>query len=169
MKKVILNLAFASLSLFTFSAMAHQPSCGQSCGNSCDSTKCENVGNHNQCGQHNNACDRPQRPAISCPFEGIELTDAQKEQLKAIMPKCERNTTQHQAMPAACPDFLAKIKEILTPEQYVQFLENTIKNQPRHQRGPRHHQPRRAHHGQCGQQPQGCREMPQGGCPSGNK
>lgn len=182
MKKAILNLTFAVMSLFAFSATAQQPSCGQPCGDNCGE-KCEEKCECACCdakpckGDSVAVCaQRPRCPERPCPFEGIELTDAQKEQLKAIMPQqpqCDKNNgqcgRQPQSAPVACDDFLAKVKEILTPEQYVKFLENIVKNdQPRHHRGPRHHA--RRVNGQCGRPaPQPCNGggQPQGCCGAG--
>lgn len=77
------------------------------------------------------------------PFEGITLSDAQKEQLKALAPakeskdakccqndstNCKKKCTPEEAVQKA-KDRLGKIKGILTPEQYQQYLENIAVNQ----------------------------------------
>ena len=83
-------------------------------------------------------CDRQCQFADSPAFSGINLTDAQKQQLNALNPKADkaklkedkkqsekalRDGFRKKAMEAR-KDNLAKIKSILTPEQYIQFLEN---------------------------------------------
>lgn len=71
------------------------------------------------------------------PFEGIALTAEQKTKLEAL--KAEKATAREarkaeqavkkearrESAKAERSQELAKIKEILTPEQYVQFLENS--------------------------------------------
>jgi uncharacterized low-complexity protein len=83
------------------------------------------------------------------PFVGITLTDAQKSQLEALKPegkcgekpegqcKCPScdSTAQRPDPRAAQREYLGKIKNILTPDQYVVFLENIVVNQPQDQPG----------------------------------
>ena len=75
------------------------------------------------------------------PFEGLNLTDQQKAQLKELAPKkgdkaCQGKDKDAKCDSTACCKFnpdqakqfaidrLAKIKAILTPDQYQQYLEN---------------------------------------------
>lgn len=78
-----------------------------------------------------------------CPFDGLNLTDKQKSELKSICPQkpskeqVAKAKSEKQAQKKACRenrmqarrDYLAKVKNILTPEQYVQFLENSYVDQ----------------------------------------
>lgn len=72
-------------------------------------------------------------------FEGIELTDAQKEALKALRPeRPERGDAKKEAADSTKrerpnpkkmrADYVNGVKGILTPDQYVIFLENIVIN-----------------------------------------
>lgn len=94
------------------------------------------------------ACCDSVKGKLPCPFEGLELTDAQKEKLKAIKrPACPdkracADSLKTKDRPALTPEqkrakriegrtgYLKSVKEILTPEQYVKFLENSFVNSP---------------------------------------
>lgn len=96
--------------------------CNKPCDKACDKQKC------------NKPCDMQR----ACEFEGLNLTDAQKAQIKAI--KDENRATRQaarqakQAQKAEKRDarqnerkaYLAKVKAVLTPEQYVKYLENAV-------------------------------------------
>lgn len=79
-------------------------------------------------------------------FDGIQLTDAQKAQLKAIPTPGKKQADRQQKAreerakqrKADRLEYLASVKAILTPEQYVQFLENSFVNAPA-KRGAKHH------------------------------
>lgn len=134
MKKTILIMIVAVATMFSFNSMAQSPKCeGKKCDKAmCDkSSKCE-IGK----GQHKHkACPNP--------FEGLNLTPEQQDKLKAMAPcgakeqrkACQQEQRRHRQ---ACDSiaragkekFLADVKSVLTPEQYVQFLENMAK-QPR--------------------------------------
>lgn len=88
-------------------------------------------------------CNNPQQPCRgfrqpghrfsrqSC-FEGLNLTDEQKAAIKAIKrPMVNYDSIQR----AARLNYLKQLKQVLTPEQYMQFLENNFANQegPRYQ------------------------------------
>lgn len=81
------------------------------------------------------------------PFEGLNLSEKQQSELKALAEsrkaEMKKNDADRKARKAedkakkqqakadkmqARKDYLAKIKGILTPEQYVQFLENSFLN-----------------------------------------
>lgn len=69
------------------------------------------------------------------PFEGLNLTADQKAKLEALREsrKCGKAQECKQGQQAGRRDrkqckqeYLGKVKEILTPEQYTQFLENQV-------------------------------------------
>lgn len=78
------------------------------------------------------------------PFAGLNLTDAQKAKIKGLNAEChkqrkEAKDAKKAAAKAAREEkarnanesrrsYLAKVKEILTPEQYVTYLENAYVN-----------------------------------------
>lgn len=80
------------------------------------------------------------------PFEGLSLTDNQKEKLNKLREerKAERSQKSQQRKSdklradstfraqqiAEKRDYLNQVKSILTPEQYVAFLENMVVNTP---------------------------------------
>lgn len=85
-------------------------------------------------------CPACQRGKQYNPFEGLNLTDKQQNDLKALREsrkadikkemsdkKADRKAMREQAQKNR-KDYLAKIKGILTAEQYVQFLENSYLN-----------------------------------------
>jgi len=72
----------------------------------------------------------------SNPFEGLNLTADQQTKLKALKEECKARAEQRkeakkerkEVVCKARAEHLAKIKEILTPEQYIKFLENSYLN-----------------------------------------
>ena len=78
------------------------------------------------------------------PFEGLNLTADQQAKLEALKQNCpmkadkqkadkqdKKNDRKADMMAKRIQgkrDFLAQVKSILTPEQYVQFLENSFVN-----------------------------------------
>lgn len=90
-------------------------------------------------------------------FEGIDLSDQQKAQLEELKTQfthqtrentSERRENARQKAVAKRREHLNKIKQILTPEQYITFLENTFVNtpapQPRNRQGNADKRGRRA-------------------------
>lgn len=73
----------------------------------------------------------------NCLFKGIDLSDAQKEQIKALRTKkaegakfmrdqkMRNDSTAKAARLEARKNYLSELKTILGPEKYVQFLENS--------------------------------------------
>lgn len=141
MKKAILSLAIAALAFSSLPAFAQAP--GNNDGKSCK--------NPTECAQARKG--GPEKgPKASNPFEGIELTDAQKSSLEALRTKraeackaarAEKQKSDSARMATRQADRKAKararldeVKAILTPEQYVVYLENIVIDQP----APRHGQ-----------------------------
>ncbi len=73
-------------------------------------------------------CEAGRDAACPNPFEGLNLTAEQQTALAALRNECraDRDSCRAEAKRAR----LARIKEILTPEQYVTFLENAFVNSP---------------------------------------
>lgn len=146
MKKKLLTLAFVAASIFSFSTLAQQPATTCQGKKQCDApvANCEKA-----------KCDRPAGP---CAFEGLTLTDAQRDQLKDLRAKNEqkmrdaRNKKDEDRRKmredriAAKKQYLQDVKAIVGPEQYVIFLENFYMN---NQGGPQRHKGNiaRADHG----------------------
>lgn len=120
MKKKFLGLALvAALGIPSFAAFAQQPA-----------AKAETV------------CTAPDscRKNCPCPFDGLNLTAQQQDKLKALkQAKLEQREAAREADKAARTEMkqnrrakavenrradLSDIKSVLTPEQYVMFLEN---------------------------------------------
>ena len=144
MKKTLLSLAILLASSTGISAFAQAPA-----QNAKSATTTEAKARKGE---------RKQAPN---PFEGLNLTDQQKSQLKDLKPgitkekreemKAQDKARKEQAKAQAAEqrkaraearkqsrhDYLAKVKAILTPEQYVQFLENNFVNKADMKKAPR--------------------------------
>ncbi len=144
MKKKILALAVAIATVGTFSSFAASDK-----DQKCDKQQCSTQ----QCDKSRKECKGERK--CPNPFEGINLTADQQTKLKALKGSacCKTNKDEVKAACAkqgdckskdgrvdprqAKRDYLVKIKEILTPEQYVVFLENSFANIPRMDKGQR--------------------------------
>lgn len=146
MKKSILSVAVLAASLFSFNAFAQTPSkTVESCAKTeqCASKACPDGAK---------AC-KPQRPCAADPFAGITLTQDQqtkltalKEQRKAksaVAAKARKERVQQRDSVARSgkKEYLESVKEILTPDQYVVFLENVVLSNPApgHDKAMSHH------------------------------
>lgn len=126
MKKTIISMTLAAVALFGGNAFAQTT--GDNTSAKCSTEKCEKG---------------DKKP---CAFEGLNLTAQQQEQIKALQADQQKACKQacdkakadkqkqaegrREAGKTARQAYLAKVKAILTPEQYVQFLENSYVNAP---------------------------------------
>ncbi|MCM1297845.1 MAG: hypothetical protein NC311_20085 [Muribaculaceae bacterium] len=133
MKKIITTLSIAIVSIFAFQLSAQQ----------------RDAGNRDNCGE------RKERHEMKRPdmFQGISLTAEQQSQIDNLKKECCRKDSvervakrqkQREAMKQKQDkrkemqqsrlqkkrDYLNSVKAILTPDQYVVFLENIVVNQP---------------------------------------
>lgn len=153
MKKSIISLAVAAMALITPAIISAADNGDNKTTTACPRTECVANGNTNV---------KPQRP---CPFDGLNLTDAQKKQIEDLgcpftkankdrKAQKSQNAPSTQQAPSSKREqranYLAQIKNILTSEQYVKFLENQyLDKAPRHgkhdkfarggKHGKRHH------------------------------
>lgn len=131
MKKLFVALAAIAMSA-TFAAKADD----------CNNKQCNQPQTCNQ--PCDTACARPCDSPRFCPFDGLNLTEAQKQKFKELRAqkqqakqakkeakrdaKAERKADRKADRKEAKKAQLAEIKSILTPEQYLLFLENNFVN-----------------------------------------
>ena len=131
MKKKILTFAFAAMTFIPFSGMAENPYCG-----GCPLTGKELCAEElrRDCRKDCNA------------FDGITLTADQQGKLDALKEKNRKNRAEQRSRMKAerqrrdslrnenrytvKKQYLKEVKEILTPDQYVMFLENAVMSSP---------------------------------------
>lgn len=136
MKKKVLGLALVAMSLVSFSSMAQNQS-------NDTTTKLETV--------KGKKADKQTRRNQINPFEGLNLTEAQKSQLQQL--DANRKTAREQQAQARRENkqrndsariaqrqaskkaYLDEVKAIVGPEQYVVFLENMYVNSGGHRHG----------------------------------
>lgn len=145
MKKGILSIAVVAASLFSFNAFAQDKSATPDCCN----TPAQCVNNAQACPANPQAC--PVKRPCADPFAGINLTQEQQTKLTALREKCKINRAaadkarkdrfqqRDSIMRVNKKQRLEEVKAILTPEQYVIFLENMVVANPGHDRGPAPH------------------------------
>ena len=123
MKKFFFGLALFAAT--TFGALAQNP--GSSAPQTCPEGKqqCDKI--KGECPKEKGNCEAKQK----CnPFENLDLTAEQKIKLDELKAKCaaERDTQKLEGDKAKAENkgqkMLEEVKKILTPEQYVKFLEN---------------------------------------------
>ena len=128
MKKKIFGIALLAISFVTFTSAAQDKT----------ENKSQTSGSKTEKPRGNK---KAVRDAVN-PFEGLTLTDAQQSKLKEVTDKQKAQRTEkkkeagkqreqaRQERKTKRSAYLKEVKAILTPEQYVTFLENAY-NSPR--------------------------------------
>ncbi len=149
MKKFIISSTlFLAALAGGLTASAQTQTCPQNnCTKQTQCTTAQNCGQQNctpgSCTPQSCAPGARRGGAARCnAFEGLNLSDQQKSQLQALGQDCKLQRDKKQC--DGRKERLAKIKTILTPEQYTQFLENNFV-----QGGNRHSKDMKRHHGKA--------------------
>lgn len=149
MKKFIISSTlFLAALAGGLTASAQTQTCPQNnCTKQTQCTAAQNCGQQNctpgSCTPQSCAPGARRGGAARCnAFEGLNLSDQQKSQLQALGQDCKVQRDKKQC--DGRKERLAKIKTILTPEQYTQFLENNFV-----QGGNRHSKDMKRHHGKA--------------------
>ena len=132
MKKTIIGISLILSGLFATTAVAQGPATPQ-----------KKVAKTEQTCPNGGECAKAERP---CPFDKVTgITAEQKAKLQALSPKKDKEAAkadkqakreeQKAKRDAARKEYLNSVKQILTPEQYVEFLEISFVNQS----GPHKH------------------------------
>lgn len=159
MKKTIFGIFALALSMVGFAATAQtssstDKSCQEVCNQKCGCKDCKGLKSctDNSCDCKKAHCNRHHNP-----FADLNLTPDQQKKIDAInekyLPKRDRKDcdkakadngqrrdreAMREEAKAQRDEYLSKIKEVLTPEQYNKFIENMPKGGPRHgKHGPR--------------------------------
>lgn len=112
MKRKLLGLMTMFIAIGTLSGLATNDNKDKNC----DTQQCKK-----EC------CDKAKCDSKCLnPFEGITLTADQQAKLDVLKSNKEARPDRRQMK----REYLAKVKEILTPDQYVVFLENSFVNTP---------------------------------------
>lgn len=144
MKKKILSLAILAISALSFTVMAQEPQ--QTCDIQKKECRAQKPGKPGKGGRNLRGGRHASGLGTMRSFEGITLTEAQKTSIEALnkeyvqsrRPACCQDSAQ-----CAKPDrekavkmkesrkesrlaYLRKVQKVLTPEQYVTFLENNV-------------------------------------------
>lgn len=145
MKKTFFSLTLAAVAaVSSVSASAQTSNATTVCDRKCD--KKENC---------RTECRKPGKPECN-PFEGLNLTTEQQQTLNAIPTPCKvmrearkqckadstecgNRTRQREVAKDVRSNYLKQVKAVLSPEQYVQFLENSFVNrQSKGMKGGKH-------------------------------
>lgn len=134
MKKKILGLAFIAMSFTAFSGLAQNTATETTATRNCTQQECVK----------GKKADKAVRDRQVNPFEGLNLTDAQKTQLQQLDSKRKAareeqlqarkadkqrdNATRVADRRASRKAYLEEVKAIVGPDQYVVFLENMYVN-----------------------------------------
>ncbi len=137
MKRKILSIAFVAISSIMITAVAKE-------NNGIETADGDNKG---KCVCHKGKKRMHREMPPFNPFDGIELSDAQKERLKTLTKNRKADvvendkSVEHRENPRnKYKKHLEDMQQILTPSQYVQYLENIVLNQPMmHKRGKKRH------------------------------
>lgn len=142
MTKKIMTIAVAVATLFSFSSFAQTTDACKKEGKCVKTEKCEGKRDcKKECKKDGRRdCKKGDMKKCFNPFQGIELTADQQTKLKAIptprqvlkaskKEKSATNVNPMEFVKNVRKDYLRQIKQVLTPEQYVQFLENSYLNQ----------------------------------------
>lgn len=134
MKKRIFSIALAALAVLTVTTSAFAAKPEGSCDNN---TECQAPGKKKCNKQKQDRREHCQGAdsAMCNPFEGLNLTAEQTQAIKAIptphevmkaakQQQGDSNTCTRTMMLDVRKNYLAQVKQVLTPEQYTQFLEN---------------------------------------------
>lgn len=147
MTKKIMTLAVAFATIFAGSAFAQDNGALKKGARGGAQIECKK-----ECKKGKKECDRKgdfKRGERKCgkdsarvcnPFEGLNLTADQQSKLKAIptpkavmkaarKDKLENGTNPRDFVRTVRRDYLSEVKQVLTADQYVQFLENNYVNQ----------------------------------------
>lgn len=147
MKKTIFSMALASIlcfgtsSAFAQSATDTQETAKKECCKK-DGKKCDKK-DGKKCDKKDGKCCKQEGKKCQSPFASLNLTESQQTALAAIPTprqvlkaaaeqnkeaKADQKQSREERMATVrniYTDYLAKVKAVLTPEQYVQFLENS--------------------------------------------
>lgn len=126
MKKKILTAAIALAAICGLQATAQKPSCPQNAPCPAEAQ---------QCRRGDAACDKPCGGPYCEVFAGLNLTDTQKAAIKQLnqdrrAKRQQCDSTRREARKQARRDYFNGVKQVLSPEQYVQFLETIVIEQP---------------------------------------
>lgn len=140
-KKIFAAVAVALAGAFAAPVFAQNTCPRQGCDPAkCAPEKCTKADCKNPCAD------------AKCPFDNLNLTADQKTKLKALNTERRQKAAEARKDRKQCgkecrADYLAKVKEILTPEQYVKFLESNYTDgaaRPRQQMHGKHGHDRKA-------------------------